>query len=282
MPLSYSGMLKADDDRAFAKGAFHGGGDMGGYRRYVYGAIDIAREEGYGTTLEFNGAVAWEKTFGENGLGGIYLGAEIGRTNLSNSFEGEIDSHGVNLGIYGAKRLAGDVVVDGFANIARLNHDIKLVDEDFTAEGSYASTSLQVGGAITGEHQLSSFTLAPQISAVHAANWAEDADMTAHGASGSSTVILEGASNHSTRITATPELIFPIGQSGMTELSFAPRAICQVEKTDSTTRGCGGGIGLGLDRGFAGGMGHFSADFEVEEVSGRRREMLRLDVTLDF
>lgn len=282
MPLSYSGMLKADDDRAFAKGAFHGGGDMGGYRRYVYGAFDIAREEGYGTTFEFNGAVAWEKTFGENGLGGIYLGAEIGRTNLSNSFEGEIDSHGVNLGIYGAKRLAGDVVVDGFANIARLNHDIKLVDEDFTAEGSYASTSLQVGGAITGEHQLSSFTLAPQISAVHAANWAEDADMTAHGASGSSTVILEGASNHSTRITATPELIFPIGQSGMTELSFAPRAICQVEKTDSTTRGCGGGIGLGLDRGFAGGMGHFSADFEVEEVSGRRREMLRLDVTLDF
>lgn len=282
MPLSYSGMLKADDTRAFAKGAFHGGGDMGSYRRYVYGAFDVSREEGYGTTFEFNGAVAWEKAFGENALGGVYLGAEIGRTNLANGFDGEIDSQGVNLGIYGAKRVAGDVVVDGFANIARLKHDIKLKDESLAAEGSYASTALQIGGAVTGEHHLSAFTLAPQLALVHAANWAEDAEMTAEGASGASAVTLEGTRNHSTRLTVTPELIFPIGMGGATELSLAPRAICQVEKTDGTTRGCGGGLGIGLDRGFAAGLGHFSADLEVEDVSGRRREMLRLDVTLDF
>jgi len=129
---------------------------------------------------------------------------------------------------------------------------------------------------------MSAFTLAPQLSVVHAANWAEDAEMTTQGASGASAVTLEGARNQSTRLTVTPELIFPIGAGGATQASLAPRAICQVEKTDYTTRGCGAGIGLGFDRGFAGGLGHFSADLEVEEVSGRRREMLRLDVTLDF
>lgn len=282
MPFSYNGMLKANDDGAFAKGSFYGGGEMGGYRRYIYGAFDLAREEGYGTTLEFNGAVAWEKTLGSNFLGGAYVGAEIGRTNLSNGFDGEIDTMGVNAGIYGAKRIADNVVIDGFANIARLSHDITLADEEISAKGRYDSTALQLGGAITGEHQLRSLTLAPQLAAVHSISWTEDADMTADGASGTSDVILDGGTSKSTRLSATPEMILPVGENGLAELSFAPRAICQVEKADNTTRGCGIGLGLGFDRDFARKAGHFSADFEVEEVSGRRREMLRFDVTLDF
>ena len=281
-PLSYNGDIHGTDGRRTWNGSFYGATSGLGYRRYIYGDFDLAWQENYGTTAEFNAAVAFERTLSDDTLAGIVIGAEAGKGQINSALQGSIETLGYNVGIYGAKRISSDVIVDGFVTAARLFHSMDLGDDDLTVAGDYASTSLQFGATFTGEDDYGTYSIAPELSMVHGMTWVDEAIVTATSQAGDYAATMDAQKSNNTRVTATPRLEKPIQAGFDSFVTVSPHFACERQSSDLVTVLCGTGIGAGVDAGFAQGAGRFTADVDYEKIGGQRRAMLSMDVTLDF
>ena len=281
-PLSWAGNMSGTDSRGDISGRLQGGGDVGGHRRFVYANIQGAWEEGYGTSIKVNGALSFERDFGQDALAGLTVGTEVGHSDISGEMDGSMKTAGLSFGVYGAKRLTGTIILDGYANIARLGHDLHLSDDVLTVDGSFASTALSVGMAISGETETRFGLVRPELVLEHAVSRTDRADLIAASDAGEAEVMLDELDVRVTRGKFTPELIRAIGSTGTREISIAPSVVCERLSGRRTEQGCGVGLGLGFEARVASGKGIFTADIEVEEIHGRSRGRASVDWTLRF
>lgn len=79
--------MQAYGETLFGGGSFFGQSVSadGTYRKVTFGEFDVQHERGAGTTLSFNGRMAWERAAGEDAMVAYFLGAEVNRSNIEGS-----------------------------------------------------------------------------------------------------------------------------------------------------------------------------------------------------
>lgn len=279
-PFRYQGDIRATDGFAHGDGVFSTRRRLGGtgLEQFVDGGFEVTRRSDLGTSFEGAVNTGIEKRLSEDAIVGASVGIEMAQTAIDSEMSGEIKTLGVNAGVYGAKRLAGDVVVDGYANVARTQHDLDLADDELTAATSYGATTVQIGGSVSGRYEVGRTEFLPAVTLRHSMTARDRASVDLEARTGPATGEIESRVSHETRVEIVPEMRFHSRRENGPVLSVKPKVICEHEEGTE----CGVGLGAGVEVPVAEGRGKLKAEVSVEQVGDEVEERIFFGFEIKF
>lgn len=279
-PFSYQGDVRGTNGAFDANGTFSARRRIGGtdLSQFVDGSFEVTSRSDYGTSLEGNLSTSIEKRVSNDVIVGATVGVEAAETAISGEMDGTMRTAGVNAGVYGARKLGQDVVVDGFANVARLEHELDLKDDELETDSRYGSTAVQVGGTVSGRYQLGKVDFLPAVTLRHTMAVRDRATFRARADGEEAEAVVAGRTTHKTRAEFTPEVKFYSKREGGVVTSIRPKVICEAEESTE----CGVGIGAGVEAPIADGRGKVKAEASIEKVGDETRKQLFLGFEFVF
>ena len=278
-PFQYQGDVHGTEKSFDANGKFSARRRMSDdLSHLIEGGFEMTSQDGYGTSMEGNVSTSIEKRVADDAIIGATVGAEVGSTSIDGSMQGEMNTSGVSAGVYGAKLLRDNVVLDGFANVARLSHDLELEDDALSATSTYGSTAVEVGGTLSGKYELGNIDFLPAVTLRHTMAARDRADFAAKTATEAAQAEVAARTTQTSRVELVPEVQVHAGRDGDVTTSIKPKVICE-SKTETQ---CGVGIGVGVEIPVAQGRGAVKAEAGVETVGDRTRQTLFFGFELTF
>jgi len=209
---------------------------------------------------------------------GYYLGAEVGRSQISDSFTGERDGYGLNAGAYIVSDLGQSLTADGFVSLGLGRHQIDLTDGILTVEGDYDTASAIAGASLSGLVEFQGFSLSPELSAVWGRMDIGEVGFTGHayGITDSSLSLDAGQVTLANLALATEIRIPLIPGSETTMLTLSPKVFCQRVDTD---KDCNAGGNIGFSHNSPDGLTRIMTLIGAERFNGNTQTSLSL--TLD-
>jgi hypothetical protein len=197
---------------------------------------------------------------------GYFIGGELAHSNIAGSFEGEQNRVALMFGGYAVHQLDEQLFLDGFVSLGAGRNDLEMADDVLTLTSDYTTRTATVGTALSGIYSYGQYELRPELAFSYGKTWIGNVGFTgrAYGLV-DDTLSLDAGEVSIANLTLRPEVIWALDAGTVAEsnsqLSFAPRAIC--ERTISTTRTehCGGGAELGLSSTSVDGLS--TAEFRV-------------------
>ena len=285
--FSFLPTLNANDG-LFAGGSFfaQSGSAGGAYRQVTFGEFDVQHESGSGTTLSFNGRMAWERSLNDDAMIAYFLGAEVNQSNIKGSYSGDQTRYGVTGGMYGYMALENDLFLSGYGSLGVGRSDLDITDGASTPSvitGDYSSRTASIGGKLSGSVDYDAYELRPSVGLNMVKTWIGDITLDNSGSAITSSV----GDTTFAELIAKPEFIFPMEQQAGSNMvpvaSAAPRFIC--ERSDASgvvTKDCGGGVELGIDATSEDGMTNFNASVRFDRLGSVNRQGLNLQAELRF
>jgi len=278
VPFDVTGGIEADGLTLSTSGTFYGqeGSADGATRRLVFGDFDLLRDEDGSTTATFRANVAWERMLSDRTMLGYYLGAEVGQSQISDSFTGERQGYGLNAGAYIVSDLGQSLTADGFVALGLGRHQIDLTDGILTVEGDYDTASAIAGASLSGLVEFQGFSLAPELSAVWGRMDIGEVGFTGHayGITDSS-LSLDAGKVTLANLALRSEIRIPlVPGSDATLLTLAPTLFCQ--KVDAT-RDCNAAGSVGLSHASPDGLTQINVLVGAESFDGNTQQSLTLD-----
>ena len=286
--FSFLPTLNANDGGIFGGGSFFAqSGSVGGaYRQVTFGEFDVQHESGSGTTLSFNGRMAWERSLNDDAMIAYFLGAEVNQSNIKGSYSGDQTRYGVTGGMYGYMALENDLFLSGYGSLGVGRSDLDITDGASTPSvitGDYSSRTASIGGKLSGSVDYDAYELRPSVGLNMVKTWIGDITLDNSGSAITSSV----GDTTFAELIAKPEFIFPMEQQAGSNMvpvaSAAPRFIC--ERSDASgvvTKDCGGGVELGIDATSEDGMTNFNASVRFDRLGSVNRQGLNLQAELRF
>lgn len=284
--VSVSPTLRMVGDTVLVSGTFSGQtpSSGGGYRRVTFGEFDVQHEPGSGSTLSFNGRVAWERSVTADSMLAYFLGAEINQSSIESDYDGTQDRYGLLGGIYAFKALENNLFLAGYVSVGTAQSSLDITDgANSNVRGDFASHTLSIGGQLSGTAEYDGFELRPLVNVNIVKTWIGDIALEDNGTA------LDIAVGDTTfaELVATPEFRFPLEQGAdshmVTVASIAPRVICEwTDAADTVTSRCGSGLELGVDGTSEDGTTSLTAGIRFDRVGGIDRQGLNLQARFRF
>ena len=288
VPLSFNGTLHATQDSTDIRGSFFGqsGSQDRSRNRLVFGEFDLTRHEDGDVTASFNGRVAWEQLVSDDVLFGYFLGATASQSDLAGNFSGSRLGYGLTAGAYFVDQLDTNLFWDGFAAVSFGQNNLDLGNGTVNVGSDYATTSLQLGLAVSGIKEYDRFELRPELSIAYGYTQIGDVDLTVSTAASSLNDVVSAGNVSLGTISFTPEFIFPLSPNGQmydySEFRVMPSLTCEYIKTTTSNSDCGGGLELGWSASSDDGLRKFSARISREVIGGSTRDSLGLQFQSEF
>ena len=264
------------------------GNEEGTYRRLFFGDFDVQHDNDTdSTTATLTGRMAWEQMTSEQTMLGYFIGGELATSTIGGSFEGDQDRIGVTAGAYVVHELAEQVYFDGFASVGAGRNNLEMANDTLALESEYTTQTATLGGAITGVYSQKGYDFKPELAFSYGKTWLGDIGFTgrAYGLV-DNTLSFDAGDVSIASLTFRPEVIIPIGADFVadtnTQLSFAPRLVCEQIKSTTKTSDCGTGGELGFSSNSEDGMS--SADMRVllDRINGGTRSSFVFSVEHRF
>ena len=264
------------------------GDEEGTYRRLFFGDFDLQHDNDTdSTTATLTGRMAWEQMTSEQTMLGYFIGGELATSTIGGSFEGDQDHIGVTAGACVVHELAEQVYFDGFASLGAGRNNLEMVNDTLALESEYTTQTATLGGIITGVYSQKGYDLRPQLAFSYGKTWLGDVGFTgrAYGLV-DNTLSLDAGYVSIASLTFRPEVIVPIGADFVadtnTQLSFAPRLVCEQIKSTTKTSDCGTGGEFGFSSTSEDGLS--SADMRVllDRINGGTRSSFVFSVEHKF
>ena len=264
------------------------GNEEGTYRRLFFGDFDVQHDNDTdSTTATLTGRMAWEQMTSEQTMLGYFIGGELATSTIGGSFEGDQDRIGVTAGGYVVHELAEQVYLDGFASVGAGRNNLEMANDVLALESEYTTQTATLGGAITGVYSQKGYDFKPELAFSYGKTWLGDIGFTgrAYGLV-DNTLSLDAGDVSIASLTFRPEVIIPIGADFVaetnTQLSFAPRLVCEQIKSTTKTSDCGTGGELGFSNTSEDGLS--SADMRVllDRINGGTRSSFVFSVEHKF
>ena len=280
--------MQAYGETLFGGGTFFGQSVSadGTYRKVTFGEFDVQHERGAGTTLSFNGRMAWERAAGEDAMVAYFLGAEVNHSNVEGTYTGDQNRYGLTAGVYGFKELENNLYLSGYGSLGVTRSDLDITDGAATPSvvtGDYTSRTMSLGGQLSGYVDYETYELRPSVSLNFVKTWIGDITLDENG---SSINVAVGDTTFS-ELVAKPEFLFPIeqqtGSNMVTVASAAPRLICErSDAANTVTKDCGAGLELGINGTSEDGATNLKASIRFDRVGGVDRQGLNLQAEFRF
>jgi len=280
--------MNAYGESLFGGGSFFGQSVSadGTYRKVTFGEFDMQHERGAGTTLSFNGRMAWERAAGEDAMVAYFLGAEVNSSNLEGTYTGDQKRYGLTAGVYGFKELENNLYLSGYGSLGVARSDLDITDGAATPSvvtGDYTSRTMSLGGQLSGYVDYETYELRPSVSLNFVKTWIGDITLDENG---SSINVAVGDTTFG-ELVAKPEFLFPMeqqaGSNMVTVASAAPRLICErSDAANTVTKDCGAGLELGINGTSEDGATNLNASIRFDRVGGVDRQGLNLQAEFRF
>ena len=276
-------------------GGLFGGGSLFGdtmtaggvYRRITTGEFDIQKETGTGTTLSFNGRMAWERSLNEQTVLGYFIGVEGNDSNLTSTFAGDHKRLAGSAGIYALTELSEGVFAAGYGSLGIAQGNLDVTDGTDAVAGDYTYNTMALGGQLSGSIKQEAYELQPTLSVNYSKSFVGDISLTKTTSGTASALAVAVGNTEFAELIASPRFLIPVA---MTEDStfttvgvVAPRLLCEYSKSDgASVSNCGGGLELGLNGVSKNGMVNFNAGLRFDRINGADRQALSLQGTMEF
>jgi len=278
--------MQAYGETLFGGGSFFGQSVSadGTYRKVTFGEFDVQHERGAGTTLSFNGRMAWERAAGEDAMVAYFLGAEVNRSNIEGSYTGDQNRYGITGGMYGFKELDDKLYLSGYGSLGVARSSLDITDgASSNVTGDYTSRTMSLGGQVSGSVEYETYELRPSVSLNYVKTWVGDITLDD---SGTPTAVAVGDTTFA-ELIASPEFLFPMeqqeGSNMVTVASAAPRLICErSDAANTVTKECGAGLELGINGTSEDGATNLNASIRFDRVGGVDRQGLNLQAEFRF
>lgn len=283
VPFDVQGSFQVSGLTASTSGSFYGqtGSADGATRRLVFGDFDLRRDEDGSTTATFRANVAWERMLSDRTMLGYYLGAELGQSNIDDTFTGQRKGYGLNAGAYLVTDLGQAMTADGFLALGLGRHQIDLTDGILTVNGDYDTPSAIAGASLSGLIEFQGFTLAPELSAVWGRMDICEVAFTGYvyGIT-DSTLSLDAGAVTLASMALRSEIRIPlIPGSDTTTLTLTPSLFCQ--RVDAT-KDCNAAGSIGFSHNSVDGLTKVSAEIGAAAFSGNTQTNLSFSVEHRF
>ena len=288
--LDVDGITAATPEQLSTQGMFFAqtGNFEGTQRRLVFGDFDIQRDGDTGsTTATINGKVAWEQMLSEQTMLGYYLGGEVARSNIQGSFTGTQDKYGVSVGGYFVHALQEHVFLDGFITVGAGRNNLEIADNSLDLTSDYTTRTATMGAAVSGVYEYGQYDFHPELAFSYGKTWIGDVGFTgvAYGLT-DDTLSLDAGDVSIANLTLRPEIVWALDAETVadsnTQLSFAPRFICQRTSAAATTQDCGAGAEIGLSSTSEDGLSSANIRLVMDRVGTSNRSSFALNFERRF
>lgn len=258
------------------------------YRRLVFGDFDIQHDGETGSsTATLTGRIAWERLVTERTMLGYFIGGEVSQSNIAGAFEGDNRRIGLTLGGYAVHEVRENLFADGFLTFGAGRNNLTMANDVLDLESDYRSRTLTFGASLSGVIDRGRYQVLPELAFSYGQTWIGDVGFTgrAYGLV-DDTLSLDAGSVSLADITFRPEFRISLDglpvKDSLSVFSFAPRFVCQELRTDTVTRGCGGGAEIGVSGQSADGQTTYDARIIADRVGSRTGTSFRLGVEHRF
>lgn len=272
--LTFDGVLQADGLTMSSAGGFGGETTLAnGMRRIVFGDFRVNRDADGTVSARLDGRVAWERMLSDDLLAGYFIGADIGRSDISRELSGPLTSLGVTVGGYGVRRLSEQLYLNAFASATAGRNDLELSNGTLVLDSTYGTQSLQAGGSLTGVVPMNGFELRPELSLSYGRTWIGDVDLSGAAFGGTGTLTVDAGQVTLATIAFQPEFVIPLDGQPVSEAAslatIAPGITCEEVSGIEAWSDCGVALGLGLNHASGDGLSRFGVEIDMLRVGPR-------------
>ena len=290
VPFDVDGTFNLDGSRLSTKGTFfeqRGTADGAGQRLF-FGDFDVQHDgDTNSTTATITARMAWEQMYTDSTMLGYFVGGELAHSNIKGSFEGEQDRLGVSFGGYAVHQLDEQVFVDGFITVGAGRNNLEIADDTLDLTSDYDTRTATMGAAVSGVYEYGQYDFHPELAFSYGKTWIGDVGFTgvAYGLT-DDTLSLDAGDVSIANLTLRPEIVWALDAETVadsnTQLSFAPRFICQRTSAAATTQDCGAGAEIGLSSTSEDGLGSANIRLVMDRVGNSNRSSFALNFERRF
>jgi hypothetical protein len=257
-------------------------------RRLFFGDFDVQHDgDTNSTTATLTARVAWEQMPTDSTMLGYFIGGELATSNISGAFTGDQARMGVTVGGYGVHHIGKQLFLDGFLTFGAGRNDLEMTNGVLALESDYTTRTATVGAALSGIYEYDQYEFRPELALSYGKTWIGTVRFTgrAYGLV-DDTPSMDAGTLSITSLTLRPEIIWALDANTVaqsnSQLSFAPRLICERKDTTRRSETCGSGAELGLSG--RSGDGLSSAEFRMvaDRLGRSRRTSFALNIERRF
>ncbi len=289
MPEGFSGYAVLNGAVLSTKGSFlsQAGTSNNNWRRVVYSDFDLQHDDGGSSTGTITGRVLWEQSISSDAMIGYFIGADLARSHIASSFNGDQSRLAFSVGGYLVRELGPKIYLDAFLSLGAGRNNLTLSNGVLDLESDYTTRTATLGGTLSGVIEKKGFEIWPEISFSFGRTWLGDVGFSgaAYG-SLDNTLLLDAGHITLGNILLRPEVRMPLdGRAGSESLqlfTLAPRVVCERAKAVVTDNTCGAGAEFGFSGNSANGLSSWSARVMADRVEGSTNSSLQLNLQHQF
>jgi len=179
------------------------------------------------------------------------------------------------------------VFVDGFITVGAGRNNLEIADDTLDLTSDYDTRTATMGAAVSGVYEYGQYDFHPELAFSYGKTWIGDVGFTgvAYGLT-DDTLSLDAGDVSIANLTLRPEIVWALDAETVadsnTQVSFAPRFICQRITTATTTQNCGAGAEIGLSSNSEDGLSSANIRFVMDRVGNSRRSNVVFNVEHRF
>jgi hypothetical protein len=290
VPFDVDGTFALNGSTLSTRGSFYEqtSNNEGKQRRLVFGDFDVQHDGDTGsTTATLTARFAWEQMTSDRTMLGYFIGGELASSNIAGAFEGDQDRVAVTVGGYGVHQLAEQLYLDGFISLGAGRNDLEMSNEVLALTNDYTTRTATAGAALSGVYEYERYELRPELAFSYGKTWIGNVGFTgrAYGLV-DDTLSLDAGNVSIANITLRPEVVWALDADTVadsrSQLSFAPRAICERMIATTRTQNCGGGAELGLSSTSEDGLSNAEIRFVRDRVGSSYRSSFAVNLEHRF
>ena len=290
VPFDVDGKFTLSETRLSTKGTFfeQRSNADGTARRLFFGDFDLQHDGDTGSsTATLTGRIAWEQMTSEQTMLGYFIGGELAHSNIKGSFEGDQNRLGVTAGGYVVHQLNEQVFLDGFITLGAGRNDLEMANDVLALTSDYTTRTATLGAALSGVYEYDQYEFRPELAFSYGKTWLGDVGFTgrAYGLT-DNTLSLDAGDVSTANLTLRPEIVWALDADTVvdsnSQISFAPRLICERVQSTTTTQDCGAGGEIGLTSTSRDGMSNAEFRVIVDKVGNSTRSSLMLNFERQF
>ena len=240
--------------------------------RYTESQFSYTKSKNKTKTGNISGQVIFEREKSDDLTVGHFLGFSMNQNSTIDLNTTEINSTGLQFGVYLVKNITDDLFVDAYLAGSLLTNKMEVITPSMTAEADYLSRMGATGAALTGSLYLDRWEILPTVALDYSLVSSKDASFKVTSGGGNSNELSSPGKVKQLSLTFSPDFRTSFGYyqglwaQGST-FSLKPKVTCQRIEQDTITKECGQGAALSVISQDESALKTFSFTLGIDKIS---------------
>jgi len=240
--------------------------------RYTESQFSYTKSKNKTKTGNISGQVIFEREKSDDLTVGHFLGFSMSQNSTIDLNTTEINSTGLQFGVYLVKNITDDLFVDAYLAGSLLTNKMEVITPSMTAEANYLSRMGATGAALTGSLYLDRWEILPTVALDYSLVSSKDASFKVTSGGGNSNELSSPGKVKQLSLTFSPDFRTSFGYyqglwaQGST-FSLKPKVTCQRIEQDTITKECGQGAALSVISQDESALKTFSFTLGIDKIS---------------